>query len=323
MRKITLQKLSEMYRMESYSALYDRILKEIASGRLKPVKSAPLNGKTPALPVSYWVVEEEKAYAHLKRELAFFVHPQIRPDYYLKHLDVYDKDRLQVLKLSDALKKGFDGEAISENERSTEIWGYEKFLSGAEGKTLLNRCGLKASDLNVYRTAEPIAYAGVTKAVPQNMLILENKDPFYGMRKCLLQGAESLLGVRIGTLIYGKGKGVVKAFEDADISLEDYMLDQRNTLYYFGDLDYEGIGIYHAFKKKHGDRFHIEPFVPAYSAMMQKARGRTLCQTKEGQNRNLEGDFFTYFAEEDVREMKTVLERGDYIPQEMLSVKDY
>ena len=64
------------------------------------------------------------------------------------------------------------------------------------------------------------------------------------MRNYLLNGHTEIFGAEIGTLIYGAGKGIIRSFQDFDLCAEPYMKHPKNTIYYFGDLDYEGIGIY-------------------------------------------------------------------------------
>ena len=72
--------------------------------------------------------------------------------------------------------------------------------------------------------------------MPQNLLILENKDTFFSMRRRLLEGNETILGIKIDTLIYGAGKGIFRSFEDFDLCVEPYMKAAGNQIYYFGDL---------------------------------------------------------------------------------------
>ena len=81
----------------------------------------------------------------------------ISVDYYLAHPDMYEKDRNWVLMLNQYMKKHTDALLTPEslNERSFEIWHREKFLDREQGK---------------------------------NILILENKDPFFSMRNYLLNG---------------------------------------------------------------------------------------------------------------------------------------
>ena len=133
-----------------------------------------------------------------------------------------------------------------------------------------------------------------------------------------------LLGTKIGTLIYGAGKGILRSFQDFDLCVEPYMADERNNIYYFGDLDYAGLGIYESLAKLCQDQREIIPFVPAYQAMIEKAMDtEELPYTKEGQNRHIGSLFFGRFPKETVDSMKKILEWGKYIPQEILNISDF
>ena len=81
--------------------------------------------------------------------------------------------------------------------------------------------------------------------------------------------------MNIGTLIYGGGKGVTKSFRDFSMSVEPYLLHPKNQFYYFGDLDYEGIQIYHSL----AEIITVHPFIPGYQRMLTKARGKVLPKT--------------------------------------------
>ena len=217
----------------------------------------------------------------------------ISVDYYLAHPDMYEKDRNWVLMLNQYLKKHTDALLTPEslNERSFEIWHREKFLDREQGK---------------------------------NILILENKDPFFSMRNYLLNGHNEIFGAEIGTLIYGAGKGIIRSFQDFDLCAEPYMKHPENTIYYFGDMDYEGIGIYENLAEKFHGRWKIIPFVPAYQAMLEKAEQITeLPETKEHQNRNISTQFFSCFDEIMVKKMEAVLKKDRYIPQEILNIADF
>lgn len=214
--------------------------------------------------------------------------------------------------------------AESLNERSFEIWNREKFLDREQGKKILKRCGIDIESLNIYRTTEPLSYYTHTRTVPQNLLILENKDTFFSMRNYLLSGHTEIFNIETGTLIYGAGKGILRSFQDFDLCAEPYMKHPGNTILYFGDLDYEGIGIYENLAEKFKDRWKIIPFIPAYKAMLRKAESvKILPETKENQNRNINSEFFSYFDEQTVCEMKKILEEDRYIPQEILNTMDF
>ena len=213
--------------------------------------------------------------------------------------------------------------------------------------------GLTEAFLHIYQTTEPLAYYSHTRQIPQNLLILENKDTFYSMRRHLLDGGGKILGMEFGTLIYGAGKGILRSFLDFDLCVEPYMRDGRNGIYYFGDLDYEGIGIYESLAGMHAG-MHPEgrkviPFKEAYEKMTEKAEnaGRVKCEnagdavgmnheraeivcgienlpdTKEQQNRNIKGEFFMHFDKDCADKMRKILAAGKYIPQEILNIADF
>lgn len=79
------------------------------------------------------------------------------------------------------------------------------------------------------------------------------------MRNYLLNGHTEIFGA-----------GIIRSFQDFDLCAEPYMKHPKNTIYYFGDLDYEGIGIYENLAEKFRSRWKILPFVPAYQAMLGK-----------------------------------------------------
>lgn len=325
MKRISLEELLYSRRGQPYGEQHRYIMELIGQGRVRPVKASDTNGKSPALHLSYWLLEEKPDYSAWEEELTYRLHPKIGVDYYLAHPEQYGKDRDDVLALDRYLRE--DAALLdypeSVNERSFEIWNREKFLTKGPGKKILKRCSLDLDFLNIYETGEPLAYYSHTRRVPQDLLILENKDTFYSMRRHMLEGTERILGVEIGTLIYGGGKRILRSFQDFDICVEPYMKEAANKIYYFGDLDYEGIGIYESLAEMFWGRWKIVPFCPAYEKMLEKAaRVRELPETKEQQNRNISGTFFAHFREAERREMLEILERGAYIPQEIINISD-
>ena len=326
MKRISMDDLLHTRQDLDYQEQYEYIMKLLEKGQIKPVKASKSNGKKPALYREYWMVEEQKDYSNYIEEIKYTFSTMISVDYYLAHPDTYEKDRIWVLMLNEYLKKHADALLTAEslNERSFEIWHREKFLDREQGKKILKRCGLNVEALNVYRTTEPLSYYTHTRNTPQNILILENKDPFFSMRNYLLNGHTEIFGAEIGTLIYGAGKGIIRSFQDFDLCAEPYMKHPKNTIYYFGDLDYEGIGIYENLSADFGEKWNIVPFEAGYRKMLSKAKGvDSIPETKEGQNRNIKDIFFSYFSTEQVKRMKEILEKGYYIPQEILNISDF
>ena len=287
MKKILLEKLLEKCREQTYQKQYEYIMNLLEEEKIKSVKASRLNGKSPALYREYWVLEEKKDYSTYIEELRYEIVPDISVDYYLRHLESYEADRTWVLELNQYLKnkKKTLQFKVSVNERSFEIWGQEKFLSRGQGKRILNRCGLELSFFNIYETTEPLAYYSRTRNIPQNLLILENKDTFFSMRRHLLEGNEEILGIKIDTLI---------------------------------------IGIYENLAELFNEGWKIIPFMAGYEKLLDKAvKAVSIPETKERQNRNIKNIFFSYFSTERIKQMKEILEKGRYVPQEILNISDF
>ena len=330
MKRIKLEEIEKEICPQSYDELCGNIYNRAASGSLKPVKASKTNGKKPALYLEYWIIEPEAGsradYSLYEEELKYGLSTKISADYYLRHLEQYQKDREWVQMLNRyLLQEQGAAEWISRNERSFQIWNREKFLQAGQGKTILKRCGMDVSQLSFYETCEPFAYYSSHRRTPQNLLAVENKDTFYSMRRHLMDGGETIFGCPFGTLVYGAGKGILRSFQEFSICAEPYMQAPENRIYYFGDLDYEGIGIYERLAEIFEKQEHnIQPFTQAYEKMLEKAAQTAgLPVTKEKQNRRLSGRFFACFSQQTVRRMKDVLEREQYIPQEILNIADF
>ena len=309
-----------------YSEQHAYIMELVGNGRIKPVRASKKNGKKPPLYQEYWELEEKQDYSALKQELLYNLASQIDITYYQHNLEAYAKEREDVLQLSIFLQNSATllTKSASYNERSFQIWQREKFLLQGEGKKILKHCGLALAALNCYSTCEPFSYFALTRQTPQKILIIENKDTFFSMRRHLLAGNELLFGEKISSLIYGAGKRVISCFQEFAVSAEPYMLDAGNELLYFGDFDYEGIGIYETLAEGFAEQGSIKPFIPAYLAMLQKSKGYPMLPTtKEEQNRNLQGSFFNYFSAEEQKEMQNILQQDLYIPQEILTLLDF
>jgi hypothetical protein len=322
--KITLEELQEYYHIEEYNQLVEQVNLLIDRNSIEPIKSSHFNGKKPRLYRVYRIIQDKPNYEPWQNELRYLV-PELNGDYYLRHLDKYDKDRTSILKLNRYFMESKEklSSEIAINERSFEIFGREKFLLKEGGIRILHNVGLDIKDLNCYETSQPLAYYSHRKNEGQTMLIIENKDTFYSMRKHLLEGNEKIFNIPIGTLIYGGGKGIYGSITDFALCVEPYMRSKNNRILYFGDLDYEGILIYEQVKKEMKEEYPFYPFVQAYERMVEKGENLLLPNSKEMQNKNCGNEFFAHFKPEFVEKMKAILEEGRYIPQEILQMGEF
>lgn len=264
--KLYLSNIEKEHPDLSYEELYDYIFELISDGKLAPVKSALTNGRKPALPVMFWKHEDEKDYTDIYKELDFGIHPLVNTEYYRKHPEKYEEDAGKVRLLSNYLKDNSSLLSVEEtmNERSFEIFKKEKFFQKEGGIKFCEKLGIDRNKLNYYETSEPLSYYSHSKDFPQNILIIENKDTFYDIRRYLRINEADVLGIRFNTLIYGAGKGIWNSFADYASGAESYF-KAGNELLYFGDIDYEGIIIYEHLVKK-GFRKRMQ-FVARYSVL--------------------------------------------------------
>lgn len=330
--KLYLSNIEKEHPDLSYEELYAYIFKLINDEKLAPVKSALTNGRKPALPVMFWKYEDEKDYTDIYKELDFGIHPLVNTEYYRKHPEKYEEDAGKVRLLSNYLKDNSSLLSVEEtmNERSFEIFKKEKFFQKEGGIKFCEKLGIDRNKLNYYETSEPLSYYSHSKDFPQNILIIENKDTFYDIRRHLRINEADVLGIRFNTLIYGAGKGIWNSFADYASGAESYF-KAGNELLYFGDIDYEGIIIYEHLVKKQwkcgtGEIIDIKPFVRAYESMLDKAEKMGFSNmpfTKEKQNSNIENIFLDYFSENRKAQILNLLKEGKYIPQEILNEHDW
>lgn len=297
----------------------------IQEGLLKPLKNSRTNGKHPSLAQQYWVIVSNPNQAVLEQELRFQLHPAFQNEYYLRHLEQYEADRASILALNQFWKEqsALLQQEVSLNERSFQIWQKEKFLQEGNGMRILKNLGITLDALQIYQTTEPLAYYSHCKQTPQNILIVENKDTFYSMRRYLLADHQSILGLSVGTLIYGAGKKIQKMVMDFSICAEPYLNAPENQFFYFGDLDYEGILIYEGLRARMKEIGELQVFTAAYQRMLEKADIETLSFTKDGQQATVGEYFFSAFSPPEQEKMRNILTARKYIPQEILTIFDF
>lgn len=327
--KISWDIITEEYSLSSYQETVSKINLLCDAGILYPVKNSGLNGRQPSLFNKYWKVISQDDYSFLQEKLISF-HPHMNMQYYKSHPHIFLNDEVYLIKLSNWLwnnqKKPLL--AVSENERSYEIFGEEKFLC-KKGKTLIQHVQSSYFDfdyLNTYSTYVPLTYYKKDNKAPQNILFVENISPFSGVRKFLDEDKGGVFGISINSLVFGSGYAIENAINDFIFGIGKIFLHPKNHMYYWGDLDYEGIGIYLRTKEKCAPYFNLELFQIAYEKMIIKAKKYPIDDleyTKDGQSEIDISEFLNNFSYESREYIKMVLKNRKYIPQEILNRNDY
>ncbi len=286
---------------------------------LEPVISNGKNGRRPALYNKYRINKPGNDYSDILEEIKM-LHPIFAHSKYSKHPDMYIKNKKEINLLSKFLWENEEllKNPMSINERSFQIWGAEKLLkdkSVIDGIFKYNEQDL--SLLNYYETPEPFFEYIFSNEKEMNILIIENKDTWFSIRKIMREDGLNHLFRDYHVLLYGEGKKIISR-NDRFKEYDNLLNGSVNTYYYFGDLDYEGIEIYQTLLGNNGE-LNICLCKELYSLMLKESKKYNLPETKEGQKKTNIDMFLNNFNEKEKQDIKEILEKGFYIPQEILN----
>jgi hypothetical protein len=290
---------------EEFAGVVNELVKQ---GILVPKSGS--NHKPVALALSYRIIQSKLSADHLQEieNCHFTLHPLIELDvYYNLPPDEWKNDLPYIERINTFLNQN----GLPEREATAPEWSYaltgdEKWIDEKGGKRLLDKVGLLKS-MKIIALPDPLMLA-VNQAVwnerTSRHLIVENKTPFHWL-------LDYLPDTGFLSLIYGAGWKIT-----ADILMLDKQLglkDQETRIYYFGDLDYEGISIWHALSSR-------RPALPAaafYRALL--AKPWTTGKATQVCNEEALNHFLQYFSPEEQNSITRVLQNGGYYPQEGLS----
>lgn len=292
---------------------------------IRPVKTWKENGMHPVLYNGYQVIlQEDKLEDDLIHMLSTQYHPEINVSYYFNHKAEYQQDKKYLLALNTFLRRNTALNKLSNitiNERSFEIFHDEKWLLSKHGHNFLQRIGLTLQDLRCYPTYEPFFYyqkpsRNAQKENTLNVLIVENKDTFFSLKKLFHKDINSWGKISFSLLIYGEGRKIEKSFSFF-WELEEYRNCHVN-FYYFGDLDPEGISIWFELQRKSG--INIKPFVFFYDMLINKYI-HVAQPIKKEQKTSTEAvqAFLAYFSAESITSICEIVSSNLYLPQEGLN----
>ena len=316
--------LQKWCNVESYSAFAELVSELEKREIISPVKASKTNGCNPPLYIKYRILPAKEETQLFDSELDA-MHYLIHTDTLRRSPKKYQKHRTFLLCLSDFLKKHSDTLSfpMSENERAYAIWGYEKMLDSKENISLLKEC--RVWDLlHTYPTPEPF-FDYRRYAFPKNVLVIENKDTWFSMRKLMIESsADQFWEIPIDCLVYGEGNKITQR----DSSLEQYLnIDKsfHGTVWYWGDLDPEGIGFFLSAGSLNTS-LQLQLFLPAYEEMLYQFEQRLAAphsashyhvHTNQKHPEHPE-KFYSLFPGHISVRLQELINKGYYIPQEIL-----
>lgn len=298
-----------------YKNLADAMLQLEIEGVIEALKSAKSYSRDTRIRDKYRkIIVSNVNESELKQELLLNYQNPISIAYYLKNLESFQNIKDYVKKINEFLKladenKGF----LSANERSFELFGDEKFLSDRSGRRLLTNLKLSYDDLYCFKTFEPFFHIGIAKNENENVLIVENLDTFFSLKKLSLENVRSWDDIYFSMIIYGEGNKVTKSFGH----LDELGVPESANIYYFGDFDREGVSIYHRIAKMNNRS--VKVMKSFYEKMYERRKAK-----KSVNKQSLNISAIEYFFEEnefyEEADMKDYLLAGKYVPQEAVNI---
>lgn len=308
---ITLHELEQlMGEARTYEQFAQMILSLQQEGSLQPVKSAGVNNKEPALAYKYKIFRHTLKKDHIQEidRYQLTIHPLLSLDtYYALTAQQWEQDLPFIKQINRYfLENGLPQSDVPAPERSQALVGDEKWIQHKGGQKLLDR--LKVWELlRVVPVHDPLSFAINPSRLlePQQLhLIVENKTTYDGLLSTLPQTIFS-------TLIYGQGNKISKSIEHFSRQLP--IPSANHTIYYFGDIDWAGIAIWHRVHQK----MPVYPAVPFYKASLDyKAKP---IPTRQQQNEEAMTAFLQHFDPFQQQKIKEILESNCYLAQEVLS----
>ncbi|UKS24461.1 DUF2220 domain-containing protein [Paenibacillus sp. HWE-109] len=318
-KKVSLEELEAIAQPCTYEDFSRLILELETAGILQMVQRSGRTIKPPFLAYQYsvqknHVMQDTHKDIHRAR---LQLHPAINLDaYYSLKSSIWEKDRPFIERIDSYLKKNMlPSTPAPEPERSFELVADEKWITEKQGKELLTRIGLW-DKLLILPVDDPLMFAvnpyGLAGAVHKH-LIVENKTTYQALLQVLPD-------VPFATLIFGGGYRVTKSIELLPMQLP--LRDAAHAFYYFGDIDKEGIHIWHLLNERvlalFGKPANLA--LPFYRACLS----RKSSSGKENQRESEQAlqVFLSHFTEEERRIINRSLAAGSYFPQEILSTHE-
>ncbi|MEH7254557.1 Wadjet anti-phage system protein JetD domain-containing protein [Neobacillus niacini] len=314
--------LNDYFEMEGYSLFFRAIEILQVEGQLIPIKNNQYNGKTPALPLFFWVnikVHTDK----WDRLEVMKLSDQFDFSYYERHPEWQTNDEWnRIQKLYTFLKSSQERAIVSVEERSLELFGHEKFLldsdSFPDGKGFLARIGISEDKLRMVNYGEPFVFwikQGKEMKDIHRILIVENLSFFHTSIKLL---ESNQLDYEPELIIYGEGAKIERSF-----SFFFRMFPVKSYLFYYaGDLDAAGYGILIRLIEKYPD-CSIQPALKIYRKMLQCLEQRNDQKNRQTQNLKYRDLFFQWFTEEEQALLMQLWQENKRIPQEVLTIETW
>ena len=323
---ISLNEMEEIIRIKDYEQFAETIKELTNKNIIKPIKTKNnTNGKLPSLYLKYRIIKDKEQDDEIENEIKH-LSPELKIEKYLNNKETYRIHRTELKQLDYFFKNKKEklNIKISKNERAYQIWGYEKMIDSDIGKAIINFNNLREK-LNYYLTPEPFFDYILEYNDDMTILIIENKDTWYTLRKIAKDKKLKQLkifGENINGLIYGEGNKITKP-QSIEIYVKE-ILGRQAKVIYWGDLDFSGIDMFERVIKENSN-IEIKLFNEIYEKMLQLSDDKKLHEIRKEQNKNIDiRQFLINFKDISIQEkIENVLNANKYIPQEIINYEEF
>ncbi|MBV7275100.1 DUF2399 domain-containing protein [Clostridium sp. PL3] len=293
----------------SYNNFAESVRKLIDDNILVEKNPKDNNGKEIPLPYKFGINKYELRREHIDtiQKYALNISEEIDlQEYFNLSEETWKKDLPYIDKINGYIKEsGVPRDYTTSQERSFHIAGDEKWIDEKGGKKLLDRIKLWEK-FNIINSTDPLMLAVNPKQFSKSEyyhLVVENKATFIAMMEVLQE-------TEFTSLIFGSGWKIVGNIHMLEKQLG---IKKTNRIFYFGDLDNEGISIWNSFSEKVSSYLAVE----FYRELLKKPYSRG----KETQQKNDKAlkNFINFFSDEEKINIEEILKNGGYLPQEALN----
>ncbi|WP_055669760.1 Wadjet anti-phage system protein JetD domain-containing protein [Desnuesiella massiliensis] len=312
-QNITLSELENLFSGDvSYESFAATVKELIQEGILTEKNPENKNSKEIPLAFKFGInrYELKKDFIQSIKAASFSMVDSIDLQAYFKlSEEIWNKELPYIKKVNEyILLNKLPMDYATAQERSFHIVGDEKWIDEKGGRKILERINIW-DKLKIASTNDPLMMAVNPSQFLKSEywhLIVENKTTFLALM-------EVLKDTKFTSLIFGSGWKIVSNI----VMLESQLgLKGAHKLYYFGDLDYEGISIWNSLNQKIGAELAID----FYSELLKKP-GSAGKETQQKNEKAL-NNFIKNFNSEEQASILKLLEKGDYLPQEGLGKEE-
>ncbi len=233
----------------------------------------------------------------------------------INHQNNFELDKIKVI--YNFIKNNKYRNFVSYEERCLELFNDEKFYKKKNNVLSNLKLNSNLDFLDIYdalkirKEIDELVWFSATDEF-ENVLILENKASFYSYKR-ILESKQFIGQEKIDALIFGNGKAIINKGD----KIKSLINNRKVNIYYLGDIDPEGLGIYFLLCNKNIN-LEIELMMSFYLKMLD---GNKTFKYNTNQNKNI--IYLEYFIKQFNNNYKTKIKylwnNNLRIPQELIS----